>query len=241
MDKRLMFGKTRIYAKKVYYVDSHAFESDKGTKNGLKKAQDYCMEHFISLNDIVVFDSEMEYMFFLYLKNLEKEGKVKDIRHHVLFPLMREFTNARGMLHNSIDYESDFVFKNEHDQLVVVDVKGYIEDVFSLKWALFDSLYASKGMCITCVKCTSRKNYLEPSSWKELLLNTGERKKSAVMSKLRAENKELKKIQREELTKKRLEERELARLHELRTLTQLTSAQRKRKEFLEEKYEKKRL
>lgn len=240
MDFRL--NGMRIPAKKVYYVNGHAFMSDKGTKNGKSKAEEYCKSNFIPPSQIAVFDSLMEYHYYDMLKAQEKEGKVRDIRFHVMFPLVPESDNLYGMHHNPIDYEADFMYQTTGDgKWHVVDVKGFIEDVFVIKWALFDMTYKERGISLECYRINPRmKNlWVFPSAWDKVEINTGAKKKSATLQRLRDENKAFRKKEHDEEMAKRKAERENARIAALEAKLKqdgkLTNAEEKRLQELRKK------
>lgn len=233
----------RIPAKKVYFVDGHAFMSDKGTKNGKSKAEEYCKKNFIPLTQIVVFDSVMEYHYYAMLKAQEEEGKVRDIRFHVMFPLVPESDNLYGMHHNPIDYEADFMFQTTSDgKWHVVDVKGFIEDVFVIKWALFDRIYKERGVSLECYRINPRMKgmWSLSSAWEKVEINTGAKKKSATLQRLRDENKAYRKKEHDEEMAKRKKERENARIAvleaRLKADGRLSKADEKRLQELKERH-----
>lgn len=219
MDARLNQN-SRINSRKVYYINGHAFISDKGTKNGKLKAEKYCYDNLLNSKDIVVFDSEMEFKYFLYLL---QEG-IGEIEIHKNFLLLNEFEGANGEHHDRIIYEADFVFRNKEGKIEVVDVKGFVEDVFYLKWKLFDFVFREKGLALKVVRLRG-KNYLDPSSWVELKEFTKPQKQ------LKKQREELSKLKKEKRTKE-VEERKLerikARYKTLKEKAKLTSAERKR-------------
>ena len=83
------------------------------------------------------FDSKKEYFRYLQLLDLEKEGKIKDLKRQVIYeliPTQREedtFTLAgkrvKGkIIERACKYAADFVyFDVASDKIVVEDVKGY--------------------------------------------------------------------------------------------------------------------
>ena len=168
MDKRHNMN-PRMHAKKVWYINGQAFESDKGTKNGAEKVKNYCLENMLNTNDIIVFDSETEYFRFRYLLSRKEKGEISDISIHQLFPLISAFDGASGRHHEPLEYEADFVYTDtKTGRRVVEDVKGSkysIEEVFYVKWKVFDLRYKSKGLGIEVCMLKNRRDYLNPDSW----------------------------------------------------------------------------
>lgn len=137
----------KFNSKKVYFVkkDNIAFESDPKTKNGKEKAINYCFQNNISTNSIIVFDSEMEFKFYLYLTYLQDKGEISDIEYHREYLLIDKFDNANGETHDRLIYEADFVFKKK-DKTIVVDTKGAVQNGFYIKRKLFDLKYKEQGL-----------------------------------------------------------------------------------------------
>ena len=87
------------------------------------------------------FDSEMEYNYYLELKQRQKDGTIKNLEIHTVFELQPEFTKA-GKKWKAIHYEADFVF---FDNLVnkkrIVDVKGMVLPEFEIHRKMFEYKY----------------------------------------------------------------------------------------------------
>ena len=83
------------------------------------------------------FDSKKEYLRYLQLLDLEKEGKIKDLQRQVIYeliPTQREEnkisksgkTKPGKVIERACKYAADFVyFDIAADKIVVEDVKGY--------------------------------------------------------------------------------------------------------------------
>ena len=83
------------------------------------------------------FDSKKEYLRYLQLLDLEKEGKIKDLQRQVIYeliPTQREEnkisksgkTKPGKVIERACKYAADFVyFDISADKIVVEDVKGY--------------------------------------------------------------------------------------------------------------------
>ena len=92
------------------------------------------------------FDSEMEYTYYLELKQRLKDGTIKNLEIHTVFELQPEFTKA-GKKWKAIHYEADFVF---FDNLVnkkrVVDVKGMVLPEFEIHRKMFEYKYPEHNL-----------------------------------------------------------------------------------------------
>lgn len=94
-----------------------------------------------------VFDSPHECNRYKDLQLMQKAGLIRDLRHHVDFPLVLngvEIRSLSGRYHKRgrlIKYEADFVyFDIERGQQVVEDAKGYRTDVYILKRAIMRAM-----------------------------------------------------------------------------------------------------
>lgn len=235
MDRRFNF--VHNYAKKVWWIDNQKFLSDKGTNNGKQKAIAYAREHMLDDKSILKFDSEMEFKRFLYLHARADRGEITELKDHFNFQLLPAFINANGIFHEELVYEADFYYFDVlMNKYVVEDVKGNLEDVFRVKWKLFDRIYEKKGLSIACIRMRNGKHYnpISPDSWYEFSEN---RKSTKRTDKMKAELQELrtKEKERQMAEKKILKEKE--RLEKLKIKTKLTKIERKRLEELLEKYE----
>lgn len=229
----------RMTAKKVWYIDGHGFESDKGTKNGAEKAKNYCLEHMLNTNDIIVFDSETEYFRFRFLKAMEAKERISNISVHQLFPLIGAFDSACGRHHEALEYEADFVYTDsETGRQVVEDVKGSkytIEEVFYVKWKVFDLRYKAKGLGIQVVMCRDRKHPENPDAWYTIDdVSAVKATKGVLARKNAAKVKELKAKQKEAEKASRKLERLKGRYLYLKSLPEPTKAQRMRLASLEQ-------
>lgn len=229
MDYRHIQNIKKFNAKKVYYVAGIGFESDKGTKNGMEKAKNYCFENHLNTNDIIVFDSETEYLRYLYLKNQEMIGNVANISIHQLFPVLSAFDSAIGKHHEALEYEADFVYTDlKRNRKVVEDVKGSkysIEEVFYVKWKVFDLRYKKENLAIEVAMLKDRKKYLDSASWYSLddISTIKSMKNIRTTKKLE----ELKKLKEAETSRLKLEKVKEKYLH-LKSLEKPTKAQKER-------------
>jgi len=87
------------------------------------------------------FDSEMEYNYYLDLKQRLKDGTIGDLKVHPLFELQPSF-NKGGKIWKPIHYEADFSF---YDKVTmskrIVDVKGMILPEFEIHRKMFEFKY----------------------------------------------------------------------------------------------------
>lgn len=164
MDFRL--NPSRIFAKKVWWVRGNRFESDKGTRNGEAKAFRWCDENDVNRKEVVRFDSETEWKRYEFLLGLEREGKVRDIQVHRPFVLV-PWTDG----HTEMAYEADFCYETvrggQYSQ-VVEDVKPWfhLEDVFLVKWKLFDYVYRGRlRLSVVMLKPWGKDDFANPDSW----------------------------------------------------------------------------
>ena len=87
-------------------------------------------------------DSKKEFKRGLVLKQLEKEGKIKDLQEQVKFELQPPFRNLQGKAIRKIEYVPDFVYFNCEKQVMVCeDVKGFKTKDYILKSKLFQFKY----------------------------------------------------------------------------------------------------
>ena len=223
-------------AKKIWYIDGISFESDKGTNNGKQKAVAYAREQMLDDKDIKKFDSEMEFKRYLFLKAREDKGEIQLLKDHYNFQLLPAFTSVAGIEHEELLYEADFYYyDNVRKRYVVEDVKGNLEDVFRVKWKLFDKIYYAKNLAIVCVRIRSGRgiDYLDANSWYEFSEKQTSNKRIA---KIREENIRLKAEAKAREIAERKATKEKMRLAELKVKPKLTKRERERLEELMKKY-----
>ena len=86
------------------------------------------------------FDSKAEYQRFLYLKNLEENGIITELKMQTKFLLQEKYTNAKKEKIQAINYKADFTYKKD-GKWIVEDVKGFITNEFKLKKKMFEFKY----------------------------------------------------------------------------------------------------
>lgn len=235
MDRRYNFyGHSN--SKKIWYIDGVSFESDKGTNNGKQKAVAYARMQMLDDKDIKKFDSEMEFKRYLFLKAREGRGEIQLLKDHYNFQLLPAFTSVAGVEHEELLYEADFYYyDNVLKRYVVEDVKGNLEDVFRVKWKLFDKIYYGKGLAIVCVRTRSGRNLdiLDPNSWYEFSEKQTSTKR---VDKMRAEYTQLKAEKHAREVAERKATKEKLRIAELKAKPKLTKREQARLEELLLKY-----
>lgn len=219
----------QIYSegKTVYYVNGQRFLNDTGLRNGKQRAVDYCHSNFIDEAEIIVFDSILECDRYEYLKELESRGEITNLHTHYRVHVQDAYTNSNGDEIPAIDYNADFVYK-ENGKFVVEDVKGlslFNDSRFELMKQVFDYLFKPKNTYIRII-IRRDKQWIE---WK-----LGERKKPQKLIKKQSEKiKQLEKEKHEREVAERKTQRELARYKELIGKEKLNSTERKRLAELE--------
>jgi len=83
------------------------------------------------------FDSKKECDYYIELKQLEKEGKISDIKCQVVFLLQDKFKDKTGKTHLKIEYIADFTYvRKDTGDTMVLDVKAsakFQDPVYKLK------------------------------------------------------------------------------------------------------------
>ena len=226
-------GKTNYpEGKTTYWVRGQRFLNDSYLRNGRERAEKYCLENFIPTSEIIVFDSMLECDRYEYLLDLQNKGLIKELRHHLKLPIIKEFVNANGDTIPALNYDADFVYI-ENGKTVVEDVKGaslFQDTRFEAIKQIFDYVYRER----TYTRIVIRRD----KEWVEWKL--GDRKKPRKLIKKQSEIIKEQKAQLHAIkVKEQLESREKQRLYELRlksATTKLRSDEKKRLAALEEKY-----
>ncbi len=219
----------------VYYIHGHKFENTDGKRDGRQKAEQFCLDNFLNVNDIQKFDSRTECARYEYLLEQASAGKIKNLGHHFLLKVQDEFVNCNGDIIPPITYEADFIYQEADGTRVVEDVKGseyFIDERFLTLKQVFDNKMKDKGLYIRVVLYRN-KEWIE---W-----HIGEKKKSQKLIKKQMEElRSLKQAQHARDVREKKETRERARYVQLRDMyntgVKLTSAQARRYKELEEKF-----
>lgn len=93
--------------------------------------------------DGVKFDSKHEAEYYIYLKRLKKEGKIKDFGLQHKFELQPSFKKY-GKTHRAITYTVDFAIYHNNGDVEYVDVKGMETQQGIMRKKMFDYLFDEK-------------------------------------------------------------------------------------------------
>lgn len=85
-----------------------------------------------NIYDGIKFDSEQERNHYIYLKFLEQQGDIHDLKRQVRFELQPSFKH-HGKTIRAITYVADFTFYDLDGNYHIIDVKGFKTDVYLLK------------------------------------------------------------------------------------------------------------
>ena len=226
--------------KQVYYIHGKRFYNDKNKHNGKEKADTYCLDNDLDTNDIIKFDSDTECDYYELLLKRQEKGEITNLRHHYLLRLQDTFINANGDEIPEITYNADFIYQDlKNGRKMVVDVKSseyFLNNDggrFILLKSMFDKIFLPKGYYIQIIIKRGKDDFYE---W-----HIGDKQKSGkLISKQRAQLKELKAEKHKAEVEENKKHREIARLQELRLLkanNHITKPQLKRLKELETKYQ----
>lgn len=87
--------------------------------------------------DGIEFDSKMESDYYLYLKQLEKQGIVSEFLMQKEYVLLEGYVKSDKKI-RPIKYKADFEVHYADGHIEVVDVKGFLTADFKLKKKLFE-------------------------------------------------------------------------------------------------------
>jgi hypothetical protein len=113
------------------------------TKYGAKK----------TIVDGIKFDSKMESDFYLWLKELRKEGKIGEFELQPKFELQAAF-KKRGINFRKIEYRADFRVQQLDGTEIIIDVKGMETADFKIKRKLFEKKFPQELKLFT--KCPKK-------------------------------------------------------------------------------------
>jgi len=82
------------------------------------------------------FDSKRESLYYLKYKRQQIDGKITKLTLQPSFIIQDKFKDRDGVSHRAIKYVADFKFI-EDGQIVIVDVKGFLTDIFKIKKKMF--------------------------------------------------------------------------------------------------------
>jgi hypothetical protein len=98
-----------------------------------------------------VFDSQVEARYYEQVKWLKNTGEILSFKLQPRYLLQDSFRKD-GVLHRKIEYVADFEITHIDKTIEVIDVKGQILPLFSMKMKMFHKLYPYKLSLITYSK-----------------------------------------------------------------------------------------
>ena len=113
--------------------------------------------------DGILFDSQMESHYYLYLKELKEQGVVVDFKLQPVFILQEGFSKD-GKRIQPIKYIADFEVTYNDGHVEIIDVKGKITEAFRIKRKIL--LYKYRNVDFKCVREKGRK----PNKYWEVIL-----------------------------------------------------------------------
>lgn len=113
--------------------------------------------------DGVLFDSQMESHYYLYLKELKEQGVVVDFKLQPVFILQEGFYKD-GKKIQPIKYIADFEVTYNDGHVEIIDVKGKITEAFKIKRKIL--LYKYRDVDFKCIREKGRK----PNKYWEIIL-----------------------------------------------------------------------
>lgn len=140
------------------------------TKYGAKKA----------VVDGIRFDSKVESLYYVYLKDLKSKGELKDFKLQPVYELQPKF-EYQGLKRRAINYKADFLVVDNEDKETVIDIKGMPTTEAKLKRKMFEYRYPDKNL-----KWIVRnlKRGSETNGWITYEQNEEEKKKAKKLKKV---------------------------------------------------------
>ena len=122
--------------------------------------------------DGILFDSKLESDRYIFLKGLQRSGKIQNLKIQVPFELIEKqkkgshkipsvcYGNSKTI--RAVKYYADFVYMRTKDlKWVVNDSKGRTTDVYKIKMKLFIALNGDKYQFLETYRDNKRNNFLE--------------------------------------------------------------------------------
>lgn len=96
----------------------------------------------------MVFDSKLECTYYVYLKELEQQGKIHNLQRQIKYQLLPRQTDSKGKFKfHPVEYVSDFEYDAQGVHHVI-DTKGFKTPDFRLKQKLFYYNFKNEIECI---------------------------------------------------------------------------------------------
>ena len=103
-----------------------------------------------------IFDSKFELTYFIYLKELEKKGKIENLQRQIKYELLPRQTDENNKFkYHPVEYKSDFEYDDCEQTHHTVDTKGFKTPDFRIKQKLF---YYRTNRQIECISYKEAKN-----------------------------------------------------------------------------------
>lgn len=100
--------------------------------------------------DNLQFDSKFECTYYVYLQELEKQGKITNLKRQVKYILLPKQTNEIGKFkYHPVEYKSDFEYDDVQGWHHTVDTKGFKTADFRIKQKLFYYRTSREIECIS--------------------------------------------------------------------------------------------
>lgn len=117
--------------------------------------------------DDIRFDSQMEADFYLWLKELQKEGQIGKFTLQPKFELQEAF-KKRGINFRKIEYRADFLVQMLDGSELVIDVKGFETADFKLKQKMFEKKFPQELRLFTKAPKKFGGGFIELTKLKQL-------------------------------------------------------------------------
>lgn len=95
--------------------------------------------------DGVRFDSRVESLYYLYVKDLKEKGELKDFKLQPVYELQQKY-EYQGLTRHAIKYKADFLVIDNEDNETVIDIKGVPTSDAKLKRKMFEYRYSDKDL-----------------------------------------------------------------------------------------------
>ena len=97
-----------------------------------------------------IFDSKFELTYFIYLQELEKQGKITNLQRQVKYNLLPRQTDENNKFkYHPVEYKSDFEYDDVQGWHHTVDTKGFRTADFRIKQKLFYYRTNRELECVT--------------------------------------------------------------------------------------------
>lgn len=110
----------------------------------------------------MIFDSKFELTYFIYLQELEKQGKISSLQRQVKYELLPRQTDENNKFkYHPVIYVSDFEYDDVQGWHHTVDTKGFKTPDFRIKQKLFYYRTNREIECVTYKEVKKDKLFAE--------------------------------------------------------------------------------